>query len=82
MTFESFYNHVKALNPRLQQIHAAVPHLRNTVINDMVADDQGRLPYVFRREELTGYLNGVLCIQAGDAGERGFPGSAAQRRTA
>jgi hypothetical protein len=69
MTFESYYNHVKALDTRMQAIHAAVPHLRNTVISDMVADDQGRLPYVFRHEELTGYLNGVLCIQTGVAGE-------------
>ena len=58
-------NDLRALNPRLQEIHAAVPHLRTTIVNDMVADDQGRLPYVYRREELYGYLNGVLSTHIG-----------------
>ena len=30
MTFEAYYNHVKAEDETLQKIHAAVPHLRST----------------------------------------------------
>ena len=68
MTFESYYNHVKSQDARLREIHGAVPHLRSTVLSDMVADDQGRLPYVFRRDYLFGFLNGVHCIRRRQGG--------------
>ena len=69
MTFEAYYNHVKHGNQNLQMIHAAIPHVRATIVNDMLADDRGRLPYVYRREDLFGFLNGVLSIQIGNVKE-------------
>jgi hypothetical protein len=69
MTFEAYYNQVKSQSPKLQSIHAAIPHVRSTLATDMIADDQGRLPYVHRRTELFGFRNGVLSIQSGELGE-------------
>jgi hypothetical protein len=69
MTFEAYYNHVKSTSPALQTIHAAIPHVRNTIVGDMNTDDLGRLPFVHRKDELFGFLNGVLCIQTGESDE-------------